>query len=71
MFLFNISRVTHLNVAPVSTLIKLNFSATTFAIVPLPTPAGPSIATTNDIFNPPFFLAFVYLLLLHLFYPHS
>ena len=46
------SNVTHLYVAPVSIFTSLNFFDKISVTVPFPVPAGPSIATINDIFSP-------------------
>ena len=50
------SSVTHLYIAPVSIFTSPNSFDISFVIVPFPVPAGPSIATINDIFIPPLFL---------------
>ena len=54
---------------PVSILTKPSSSATSFVSVPLPTPAGPSIATIYDILSPflSLFFLYLYVFLLQLF----
>ena len=50
IFSWSIFNATHRNVAPVSIFTNPNFSPTNLVMVPFPAPAGPSIATINDIF---------------------